>query len=66
MNAEAEIASPHVTELLSALLDRRIPPTRSEVEKVAKLIYEIGKNDGALEVCENLMRKESTEAATRG
>lgn len=54
-----EIANPNVRELLSALLDRSSPPPRSEVRKVAAMIYELGKNDGALEVCERLQRKDA-------
>lgn len=55
----SDTPNPHVNALLEVLTERSVSPTRAEVRRVAVLIYEIGKNDGALDVCERLQQKEA-------
>ena len=52
----AKTVNPNVRELLTVLLNRSSYPKADEIERVALLIYEIGRNDGALEVCERLQQ----------
>ncbi len=45
-----------VEKLIATLTRREIPPTQQEIRQVVELAYNIGKNDGAIEQCDKLLR----------